>query len=178
MARDRPSPYVREGRTYLRVFHKSRNVAVPGPRAAVKKTPTHHVGRWENLSLAMRLAVRPHPPCSSGSPDPDPFVIRRAQTTAAETHIVTMDLAGDRPRNTIKNAIPHRRARDRPSPSCVHAHSNARGGQAPALRENRDRRGFMKHPHLTTKKSVARAFLAGAQFRILVILSAQRHISA
>ena len=27
----------------------------------------------------------------------DPFVIRRAQTTAAETHIVTMAIAGDRP---------------------------------------------------------------------------------
>ena len=25
-------------------------------------------------------------PCSSGSPDPDPFVIRRSQTTEMETH--------------------------------------------------------------------------------------------
>ena len=36
-------------------------------------------------------------PCSSGSPDPEPFVIRRSQTTDGETHIVTMELAGDRP---------------------------------------------------------------------------------
>ena len=32
-------------------------------------------------------------PCRSESPDSDPFVIRRAQTTEAETHIVTMELA-------------------------------------------------------------------------------------
>ena len=30
-------------------------------------------------------------------PDLDPFVIRRAQTTDGETHIVAMELAGDRP---------------------------------------------------------------------------------
>ena len=34
-------------------------------------------------------------PCKSGSPDPELFVIRRAQTTEAETHIVTMELAGE-----------------------------------------------------------------------------------
>ena len=36
-------------------------------------------------------------PCSSGSPDPEPFVIRRAQTTDGGTHVMTMELAGDRP---------------------------------------------------------------------------------
>ena len=36
-------------------------------------------------------------PCKSGSPDPAPFVIRRSQTTDEETHIVTMERAGDRP---------------------------------------------------------------------------------
>ena len=36
-------------------------------------------------------------PCKSGSPDPDPFVIGRSQTTDGETNIVTMALAGDRP---------------------------------------------------------------------------------
>ena len=35
--------------------------------------------------------------CRSGSPDPDLFVIRRSQTTEEETHIVTMEIAGDRP---------------------------------------------------------------------------------
>ena len=31
--------------------------------------------------------------CKSGSPAPDPFVIRRAQTTDGKTDIVTMELA-------------------------------------------------------------------------------------
>ena len=44
----------------------------------------------------MHFAVKPHHSCSSGSPDPDPFVIRRSQTTEVETHIGTMELAGDR----------------------------------------------------------------------------------
>ena len=34
-------------------------------------------------------------PCKSGSPDPDPFVIRRAQTTEGETHIMTMEIAAE-----------------------------------------------------------------------------------
>ena len=88
--------------------------------------------------------------CSSGSPDPDPFVIRRSQTTEVETHIVTMELAGETrsdarmetsegPRATIKNAASSRSARACPSPAS--AQSNARGGQAPALRGNQDRAG-------------------------------------
>ena len=53
-------------------------------------------------------------------------------------------LAGDRPpRYGEKNATPSRRARACPSPSFVHAQSNARGGQAPALREHRDRRSLL-----------------------------------
>ena len=64
----------------MRVFHNSFNVAVTGPCYG-EKTPPLHVGLWENLSLAMLLAGRPHHSCSSGSPDPDPFVIRRSQTT-------------------------------------------------------------------------------------------------
>ena len=44
-----------------------------------KKTLPLHVGRG-NLSLSMRLAVRPHLPCSSGSPDPDLFGLARART--------------------------------------------------------------------------------------------------
>ena len=54
--------------------------------------------------------------CRAGLPDLDPFVIRRSQTTEE--------------RNVPPP--PHRRARACPSPSL--AHSNARGGQAPALR--------------------------------------------
>ena len=37
--------------------------------------------RGEGQALARCLAVRLHPPCRSGSPDPDLFVIRRSQTT-------------------------------------------------------------------------------------------------
>ena len=58
--------------------------------------------------------------CKSRSPDLDLFVIRRSQTTDGETHIVTMEFAGDRPPRydkTIKNASPSRRARACPSPS-------------------------------------------------------------
>ena len=75
-------------------------------------------------------------------PDPDPFVIRRSQTTAGETHIVAMEIAGETrsdarvasegPRAAEKTPPPPRRARACPSPSS--ASSNARGGQAPALR--------------------------------------------
>ena len=87
-----------------------------------------------------RFAARPRHPCSSGSSealaylpgDPDPFVIRRSQTTEGETHIMTMDNAGDRPPRYNKKRPPHRRARACPSPAS--ARSNARGGQAPALR--------------------------------------------
>ena len=74
-----------------------------GPRATMKETPPLHVGlgpshatrACERVSLAMRLAVRPRHPCRAGSPDPDPFVIRRSQTTEEETHIGTMELAGE-----------------------------------------------------------------------------------
>ena len=65
--------------------------------------------RYEKITPAFhrRAVGKPVPrqrprarPCKSGSPDSDPFVIRRAQTTAGETHIVTMDNTGDRPRTT------------------------------------------------------------------------------
>ena len=58
-------------------------MASEGPRATGKNSP-FTVGRWENLSLAMRLVGRLHPPCSSGSPDPELFVIRRSQTTEVD----------------------------------------------------------------------------------------------
>ena len=121
----------------MRGFHKWLNVAVAYPPRYGKKTHPLHVGlgpshatrACERVSLAMRLAGRPHPSCRSGSPDPDPFVIRRSQTTEGETHIVTMDIAGETrsdarmetsegPRATIKNASSSRRARACPSP-CV-----------------------------------------------------------
>ena len=105
--------------------------------------------------------------CRSGSPDPDLFVIRRSQTTEAETHLVTMEIAGDRPPRYGKNNAPltvgrgpvprHATiAEDRPpryekkrSPPYRRARAcpslcNDRGGQAPALRDNRN----TKHPQL------------------------------
>ena len=56
-----------------------------------EKTPPLHVGRWENLSLSMCFAIKPHHPYSSGSSealacwfpsDPDPFGIGHFRTTA------------------------------------------------------------------------------------------------
>ena len=130
----------------------------------------------------MCFAVRPHHLCRARSPDPDPFVIRRAQTTAVgpmrrpltvgrgtgprmrhahacgfpapctarggqapalryvnslcRARSPDLDLFGSgRSRTTevVSMRRPlHRRARACPSP--VLAQSNARGGQAPALR--------------------------------------------
>ena len=70
-----------------------------GPRAT-EKTPPLTVGRGPVPRHRPRARL-----CSSGSSealaslpsDPDPFVIRRSQTTDRETHIVTMELAGDSP---------------------------------------------------------------------------------
>ena len=55
-----------------------------GPRAPMKKTPPLHVGLWETLSLAMRLAGRLHHPCRSRSPDLDLFGIGRSRTTEVD----------------------------------------------------------------------------------------------
>ena len=89
---------------------------------------------------------RPHARhCSSGSPDSEPFVIRRSQTTEGETHIVTLAIAGDRPPRYGRRGVSwqqngrlHRRARACPSP-CFGLPAD-RGGQAPALRY---RAGFL-----------------------------------
>ena len=71
-----------------------------GPRAAMKKRHPLTVGRGPVPRQ------RPHAsPCRAGSSealaylpsDPELFVIRRSQTTEVETHLVTMELAGDRP---------------------------------------------------------------------------------
>ena len=67
-------------------------MASEGPRATIKKRPLT-VGRGTGPRQRSRAR-----PCRAGSPaDPDPFVIRRSQTTEGETHIVTMEIAGDRP---------------------------------------------------------------------------------
>ena len=73
--------------------HRSRNPTLAGDRPPRydKKCPLT-VGRGP--VPRHRACTRP---CSSGSPDPDPFVIRRSQTTVGETHIGTMEIAGDRP---------------------------------------------------------------------------------
>ena len=73
-------------------------------------------------------------PCSSGSPDPELFVIRRSQTTDGETHIVTMEIAGDRPPRYDK-----KRLLGPKGPKTLPLADGQRGGQAPALREHRDR---------------------------------------
>ena len=83
--------------------------------------------------------------CSSGSPDPDLFVIRRSQTTergerkkrllfASGPNGPKMPPCNDGQRGGLSPALrkitppPHRRARACPSPSLAHAQSNARGG--------------------------------------------------
>ena len=67
-------------------------VTSEGPRTTGKNAPPLTVGRGPVPRHRSRAR-----PCSSGSPDPELFVIRRAQTTEAETHIMMMGLAGDRP---------------------------------------------------------------------------------
>ena len=69
----------------MRVWH-------PRPPRYDKKRPPLTVGRGPVPRHRSRAR-----PCKSGSPNPDLFVIRRAQTTAGETHIMTMEIAGDRP---------------------------------------------------------------------------------
>ena len=75
-----------------------------------------------------RFAVRPPHPCRSGSPDPDPFVIRRSQTTGSKTSPLDDGDRGGQAPALRKKRPPHRRARACPSPCWD------RGGQAPALR--------------------------------------------
>ncbi len=61
-----------------------------GPRATIKNARVT-VGRGPVPRQRWRAML-----CRSGSPAPDPFVIRRSQTTVGE-HIGTMEIAGDRP---------------------------------------------------------------------------------
>ena len=68
------------------VLHRDREVSPTGGRAkrcpsTVGRGPSHATRACERVSLAMRLAGRPHHSCRSGSPDPDPFGIRRSRTT-------------------------------------------------------------------------------------------------
>ena len=111
----------------MRVFHKSSNVAVTGPRAIERAFPDCRSGspdpdpfvirRSQTTDVAvtgLRAIERALPACRSGSPDPDPFVIRRSQTTEGK-HIVTLDNAGETlsdarmasegPRATIKKTV-------------------------------------------------------------------------
>ena len=85
------------------VIQRSRGT---GPRATGKNVPIT-VGRGPVPRQHSR--ARPYRAGSSEAladlpSDPDPFVIRRAQTTAEEKHIVTMEIAGDRPPRYEKNA--------------------------------------------------------------------------
>ena len=131
LARDRPSRYgtragnvgrgpvprhARDNRTLAR-DRPSRY----GPRAG-------NVGRGPVPRHCSRARL-----CRANSPDPDPFVIRRSQTTERKHTSGRWSSRGTGPRATMKKRPPpHRRARACPSPSSVH--SNDRGGQAPALR--------------------------------------------
>ena len=72
----------------------------------VARGPSDATRASERVSLAMRLAVRPPHLCRSRSPDLDPFVIRRSQTTERDTHIRTMEIAGDRPPRYDKKRYP------------------------------------------------------------------------
>ena len=126
-----------------------------GPRATIKKR--HSVPRHRSCTSTIagdrppRYEKKRHPvtvgrgtgprhasrarSCSSGSPDPDPFVIRRSQTTEGGTHLITMEIAADRPpRYGEKTAL---------CPSPCLAQPNDREGQALALRAGREqsRRG-------------------------------------
>ena len=80
-----------------RALQRSRET---GPRAT-EKTARHRRAWALGCRTRIRAGFPRHRacarPCSSGSPDPELFVIRRSQTTAGETHIVTMEIAGDRP---------------------------------------------------------------------------------
>ena len=83
-----PHAQARVSLACVRALQRSRGT---GPRATEKKRyfivgrgPSDATRASERVPLAMRLAVRPHPLCRSGSPDPDPFVIRRSQTTERE----------------------------------------------------------------------------------------------
>ena len=88
-------------------------------------------------------ACSPHYPGRSGSPDPDPFVIWRSQTTEGETHIVTMERAGDRPprydkKTSLWASTCFYRHVGPKGPKTPPLDDAQRGGQAPALREHRD----------------------------------------
>ena len=143
--------------------HAPRNPTFAGdrPRAPVSGTAPFTVGRGP--VPRHRFAVRPSHLCSSGSPDPDLFVIRRSQTTEVETHIMTMELAGDRPPRYGEKRPLHRRA------WALACHTRRRAGfprHAPVCRTiagdrtprygNIEPRGLsyrthqnMKHPHFT-----------------------------
>ena len=82
--------------------------------------------------------------CRSGSPDPEPFVIRRSQTTEVETHIVTMEIAGE----TRSDA---RMASEGPRATIKKRFLNHRGGQALAQWEHRDREVSPTGMHLSDR---------------------------
>ena len=69
----------------------------------------------------MRFASRPPHPYRSGSPDPELFVIRRSQTTERITK-----------KRLLFSSGPN-------GPKTLSCDDGQRGGQAPALREHRDR---------------------------------------
>ena len=121
-----------------RCFSRGRSRGT-GPRATVKKTP---------------------PPSSAIAGDRPPrygeknalFTVGRGPVPRHRRRNLTF--AGDRPpRYGEKNGTPHRRARACPSPSS--AQSNARGGQAPALRE-KSRPGGLSYREIETGRSLLR----------------------
>ena len=97
--------------------------------------PDFIVGRWETLSLAIVRALQ-----RSRGTGP-----RATMTKRFLSHRGGLSLRAE------KNASPHRRARACPSPSL--APSNARGGQAPALREHRDQEGSPTGGYIETRRA-------------------------
>ena len=79
-ARACPSP------SFMHAHSNARGGQTPALR---EKTALHRRAR----ACPSPSSARPF--CRSGSPDPDPFAIRRSQTTEGETHIGTMVRAGE-----------------------------------------------------------------------------------
>ena len=73
-------------------------MASEGPALRVLRPPSFTVGRGpvpRHAAIARPCRSRSPEALASMPSDLDPFVIRRSQTTEGETHIVTMEIAGE-----------------------------------------------------------------------------------
>ena len=105
LAGDRPPRYG-EGEAF---FYRSAGACLP---RALDYAGTHAgegnplAYAWENLSLAMRLAGRPHHLYRVGAPEPDLFGIRRSRTTRLECAPPARDDLGETESAKIKGEPP------------------------------------------------------------------------